>query len=137
MKSTARLLFFTVLMSMITICIHAQEKVYFTADAPETVVAGKTFRIAYSLNAEVESDVEPYLSETKGFVVLMGPTRSQSSSVEITNGARTKKSTTTYTYTFQVNVTGDYTIPCCELKTKKGAYQSNPLPIRVLSNGNK
>ena len=134
MKS-ARFHFFTILLSVVAVCTHAQENVCFTVNAPETVAAGEIFHIAYTLNDDVESDAAPYLSNTQDFVVLMGPALSRSLSASQVNGVQTRTATTTYTYTFQVNGAGDYTIPYCSLKTKKRTYRSNQLTIKVLPNG--
>ena len=79
-----------------TIGVWADDKVSFTADAPEVVVSGDQFRLTFTINSQKIRDFRA--PNIQGFEVLMGPSRSQQSSTQIINGQVTSTSSITFTY---------------------------------------
>ena len=60
------------------------EEVSFTAQAPESVVAGQQFRLVYTVNQDAK---DLRVAEMPDFEVLMGPSVSSQRSVQIVNGS--------------------------------------------------
>ena len=67
-----------------TITVWADDKITFTANAPEVVVSGDQFRLTFTVNSQKIRDFRA--PNIKGFEVLMGPSRSTQSSTNIING---------------------------------------------------
>ena len=59
----------------------ANDKITFTAAAPEVVVSGDQFRLTFTVNSQKVRDFRA--PSIKGFEVLMGPSRSTQSSTQI------------------------------------------------------
>ena len=57
--------------------------IYFTMEAPEALEVGEQFRLTFMLN---ESGTDLQLPDLSNFDVLMGPSTSQSSSMQTING---------------------------------------------------
>ena len=74
----------------------ADDKITFTANAPEVVVSGDQFRLSYTINSQKVRDFRA--PSIKEFDVLMGPSRSVQSSTNIVNGKVTSVSSITFTY---------------------------------------
>ena len=77
----------------------ADGKVSFTASAPDAVAVGDQFRLSYTVTTQKVRDFRA--PSMKGFDVLMGPSRSQQSSVQMINGQTTSTSSITFTYILQ------------------------------------
>ena len=92
-----------------TIGVMADEKISFTADAPEVVVSGDQFRLTFTINSQKIRDFRA--PNIQDFEVLMGPSRSQQSSTQIINGQVTSTSSITFTYILMADKEGTYTIP--------------------------
>ena len=76
--------------------VFADGKVSFTASAPDAVAVGDQFRLSYTVTTQKVRDFRA--PSMKGFDVLMGPSRSQQSSVQMINGQTTSTSSITFTY---------------------------------------
>ncbi|MGL4520302.1 MAG: BatD family protein [Phocaeicola sp.] len=111
-----------------TLC--ANDKITFTAAAPDAVVAGDQFRLTYTINTQKVKDFRA--PTIKGFDVLMGPSRSQQSSTQIINGTRTSTSSITFTYILRGTEPGDYTIPGASIQANGESALSNSLKVKVL-----
>ena len=87
--------------------INAQDKVTFKASAPDAVAVGDQFRLSFVVSS---TDIKDFRAPTiKGFDVLMGPSRSQQSSVQIINGNTTSTRSVTFTYILLATSEGTYT----------------------------
>ena len=76
--------------------VKAADKVRFVAEAADVVVSGDQVRLVFTVNSQ---DIKDFRAPSiKGFDVLMGPSRSQQSSIQIINGKRTSNSSTAFTY---------------------------------------
>lgn len=104
----------------------ADDKITFTASAPETVVMNEQFRLSYVVNTQNVKDLR--VPSIKDFEVLMGPSRSYS--MQMINGATTE--TLTYTYILKASKEGTFTIPAATIKAKGNTLVSNEIEIKVL-----
>lgn len=108
----------------------AGEEVVLKADAPDVVVSGDQFRLTFTVNTH---DVKDFRASTaKGFDVLMGPSRQQSSSTQIINGKVSSSKSITYTYILMAGEAGTYTIPAASVEVDHKKIFSNSLTIKVL-----
>lgn len=118
--------------AFIAVSIHAfaDDKVSFTASAPDAVAVGDQFRLAYTVTTQNVRDFRA--PSIKGFDVLMGPSRSQQSSVQIINGQTTSTSSITFTYILMANTEGKFTIPGATITANGNQMVSNSVYIKVL-----
>lgn len=116
---------------LISLNIFADEKVQFNASAPDVVIKGDNFRLEYTVNTTKVKDLR-IASNIKGFEILAGPYRSQSSSVSIINGKRTSSSSVTFTYTLSAMEEGTFTIPAATISANGEKMISNALTVKVL-----
>lgn len=108
----------------------ADEKVSFTASAPDAVVMGDQFRLSYTVTTQQVRDFRA--PSIKGFDVLMGPSRAQQSSTQIVNGHATSTSSITFTYILLATNEGSYTIPGATITADGDQLVSNSVKIKVL-----
>ena len=108
----------------------ADEKITFTAAAPEVVVSGDQFRLTFTVNSQKVRDFRA--PNIKGFDVLMGPSRSTQSSTQIINGNVTSTSTITFTYILMAEKEGTYSIPGAMIVADGKNYTSNSVNVKVL-----
>ena len=113
-----------------TIGVWADDKITFTANAPEVVVSGDQFRLTFTVNSQKIRDFRA--PNIKGFEVLMGPSRSTQSSTNIINGKVTSSSSITFTYILMADKEGDYSIPGATVVADGNPYVSNSVKIKVL-----
>ena len=113
-----------------TIGVWADDKVSFTADAPEVVVSGDQFRLTFTINSQKIRDFRA--PNIQGFEVLMGPSRSQQSSTQIINGQVTSTSSITFTYILMADKEGTYNIPGATVMVDGNNHTSNSVTIKVL-----
>lgn len=108
----------------------ADEKITFTASAPEVVVSGDQFRLTFSINSQKIKDFRA--PNIKGLEVLMGPSRSTQSSTQIINGNVTSTKSTTFTYILMAEKEGTYSIPGATIVADGNNYTSNSVSVKVL-----
>ena len=108
----------------------ANDKITFTAAAPEVVVSGDQFRLTFTVNSQKVRDFRA--PSIQGFEVLMGPSRSTQSSTQIINGNVTSTSTITFTYILMAEKEGTYSIPGATIVADGNNYTSNSVSIKVL-----
>lgn len=108
----------------------ADGKVTFTASAPDAVAVGDQFRLSYTVTTQKVRDFRA--PSIKGFDVLMGPSRSQQSSIQIINGSTTSTSSITFTYILMATTEGSYTIPGATILANGNQMVSNSAHIKVL-----
>lgn len=110
----------------LTVQAYADDKVTFTASAPDAVAVGDQFRLSYTVNTQkVKNFRAPSI---KGFDVLMGPSRSYS--MQSINGNTTE--TLTFTYILLAQKEGEYTIPGATITANGDQMLSNSVKIKVL-----
>lgn len=110
--------------------VKAADKVRFVAEAADVVVSGDQVRLVFTVNSQ---DIKDFRAPSiKGFDVLMGPSRSQQSSIQIINGKRTSNSSTAFTYILLAGSPGTYTIPAASVEVNGEKVFSNAIPIKVL-----
>ena len=125
-----RKIFFLLLMMTAIWQARAAEQVRLTADAPDVVVSGDQFRLVFTVNSQ---DIKDFRAPSiSGFDVLMGPTSSRQSSIQIINGKRTSNSSTTFTYILMAGKEGTYTVPAASVEVDGKKIFSNSLQIKVL-----
>ena len=105
---------------------YADDKVTFTASAPDAVAVGDQFRLSYTVNTQNVRDFRA--PSVKGFDVLMGPSRSYSR--QNINGNVTEN--LIFTYILLAKAEGEYTIPGATLSVGRDQYLSNSVKIKVL-----
>ena len=105
-------------------------KVSFTASAPDAVAVGDQFRLSYTVTTQKVRDFRA--PSIKGFDVLMGPSRSQQSSVQMINGQTTSTSSITFTYILMATAEGSFTIPGATITAEGNQIVSNSVQIKVL-----
>lgn len=105
--------------------------VTFKAVAPNAVVMGQQFRLAYTVNAEAKaSDLR--IPELADFDVLMGPSTSSSMSTQIINGSVSSETAFTFTYILMPKKEGTFNIGAASIKVKGANYTSNAVSVKVL-----
>lgn len=110
--------------------VKAADNVRFVAEAADVVVSGDQVRLVFTVNSQ---DIKDFRAPSiKGFEVLMGPSRSQQSSIQIINGKRTSSSSTAFTYILLAGSPGTYTIPAASVEVDGEKVFSNALTIKVL-----
>ncbi len=120
-----KVILFFILISTV-IGTWADDKITFTANAPEVVVSGDQFRLSYTVNTKKVRDFRA--PSIKDFEVLMGPSRSvQYQSI---NGVETN--TITFTYILMAGKEGTYNIPGATIVADGNNYTSNSVEIKVL-----
>ena len=98
--------------------------------AADVVVSGDQVRLVFTVNSQ---DIKDFRAPSiKGFDVLMGPSRSQQSSIQIINGMRTSNSSTAFTYILLAGSPGTYTIPAASVEVNGEKVFSNAISIKVL-----
>ena len=110
--------------------VWADDEIVLKAEAPEVVVSGDQFRLTFTVNSHDVKDFRA--SSAKGFDVLMGPSRQQSSSTQIINGKVSSSKSITYTYILLAGEAGNYTIPAASVEVDHKKIFSNALSIKVL-----
>lgn len=110
--------------------VKAADKVRFVAEAADVVVSGDQVRLVFTVNSQ---DIKDFRAPSiKGFDVLMGPSRSQQSSIQIINGKRISNSSTAFTYILLAGSPGTYTIPAASVEVNGEKVFSNAISIKVL-----
>ncbi|MBP5306628.1 MAG: protein BatD [Paludibacteraceae bacterium] len=96
-----------------------------------TVVAGKPFKISYTLN---EKDGRNFSAPSFGEIeVVAGPFRSVSTNLQIINGQASSSYQETYTYTLIPHKTGTFHIGPASIQMNGSRITSNALTINVVA----
>ncbi len=113
---------------MVPAIFAGADNVRFTMSAPNVVTAGEQFRLSFTLNEE-GSDLK--LPDLSGFEILMGPSTSQSTSIQIINGRTTQEVSFSYIFILRAKQEGTFTIQPGSIKVDGKTYESNSLKIEV------
>lgn len=125
-----RLITLGVSLIIIAIYAFADGNVTFTATAPDAVAVGDQFRLSYTVTTQKIRDFRA--PSIKSFEVLMGPSRSQQTSVQVINGTTTTTASITFTYILLATSEGEYTIPGATITAAGNQMVSNSVKIKVL-----
>lgn len=98
--------------------------------APNAVSVGDQFRLTFTLNQRGENLQLPDLGM---FDVLMGPSTSQATSIQMINGKTTQSQTFSYTYILRAKEEGTFNIRPGSITVDGKVIQSNPLTIQVVT----
>lgn len=101
----------------------------FVMEGPEVVAMGEQFRLGFTLN---ERGTDLQLPDLSNFDVLMGPSTSQSSSIQIINGKTTQTSSFSYIFILRAKKEGKFSIRPASIKVGGKTYESNSLNIEVV-----
>lgn len=104
----------------------SDDKITFTANAPEVVVSGDQFRLSYTVNTKKVRDFRA--PNIKEFEVLMGPSRS----VQYQNINGVETNTITFTYILMAGKEGTFSIPGATIVADGNNYTSNSVTVKVL-----
>lgn len=104
-------------------------QVSFTASSEKVVQAGETFRLVYTINANVSGFEAPPIQH---FDVLSGPNRSTSQSFEYINGKSTQSINNSFTYYLRARKEGTFNIPPAKAVVDGKEYKSNPIDVKVI-----
>lgn len=116
---------------LMAVALHTwADGVKFTASAPNAVVKGDQFRVAYTVTTQKVKDFRAPTFD--GVEVLMGPSQSHQSSTRIVNGEVTSTSTITYTFILMATEEGEVKVPGATIVAEGKKLTSNSLAIKVL-----
>ena len=116
---------------LLTVFAYAKaDEVTFTADAPNAVVMGETFRLSYTINTHNAKNFR--VGEITDFDLLMGPTQSSSMRTTNINGQRSTVKTLTYTCVLRPQKEGTFTIPAASIVAEGKQMNSKELTVKVL-----
>lgn len=124
------LIVITLLICSLTCFTAKAEELSFTADAPNAVIMGETFRLSYTINTHKAKGFR--VGNITDFDILMGPSQSSSSSTSIINGVRTSSRTLTFTCILRPKKEGTYTIPAATITADGKQMTSEELTVKVL-----
>lgn len=105
------------------------DNIQFVMEGPEVVAMGEQFRLGFTLN---EKGTDLQLPDLSNFDVLMGPSTSQSSSIQIINGKTTQSSSFSYIFILRAKKEGKFSIRPASIKVGGKTYESNSLNIEVV-----
>ncbi|MGD9931411.1 MAG: BatD family protein [Mangrovibacterium sp.] len=128
MSNMIRKLIFSILL-MIPVLFAGADTVRFTMSGPNVATVGEQFRLSFTLN---ERGTDLQLPELSGFDILMGPSTSQSSSIQIINGKTTQSVSFSYIFILRAKQEGKFTIRPASIKVDGKVYESNELEIEVV-----
>ena len=102
----------------------------FVMSGPGVVGKKEQFRLTLTLNQRGGENLK--LPNLGNFEVLMGPSTSSSSSIQIINGKTTQNFTYSYTFILRAKKTGKFTIRPASIEVNSKVYQSNSINIEVI-----
>ena len=108
------------------------DDVTFKGSAPPAVAMGSQFQLVYVVNVVNAKDFRLPPSLTENFDLLMGPSASTSTSMQIINNQRTSSVSTTYTCILMPKKEGTFELEPATVKIGNSEYKSNAVTIKVL-----
>jgi len=105
------------------------QQISFTMEAPKVVELGEQFRLAFTVNAKGQNLKLPELSD---FLILMGPSTTQSSSFQIINGTSSQSVSFSYLFILKAKKDGKFTINPASINVNGTTITSNSLTIEVV-----
>jgi hypothetical protein len=114
---------------LLSVSLSAQD-VVLKAEYPAVVTAGQQFSVMWTVNAGGGEVAFPPFT---GFVKLMGPQKSYSSSTQIINNRMSTQTSYTYVYYLQAVNEGKFVIPPAVFTLKNKDFRSDSMYIEVIS----
>ncbi|MBQ3153549.1 MAG: protein BatD [Bacteroidaceae bacterium] len=114
----------------IILAVAFADEISFVASAPNAVVVGQQFKLSYKVNRGNAKELQ--IPSIDGFTILMGPSRSSSSSYSNYNGQVTSTVSLTYTYILRADKEGTFTLPAATTEVEGKQVKSNSVEIKVL-----
>ena len=114
----------------IILAVAFADEISFVASAPNAVVVGQQFKLSYKVNRGNAKEL--HIPSIDGFTILMGPSRSSSSSYSNYNGQVTSTVSLTYTYILKAEKEGTFTLPAATTEVEGKQVKSNSVEIKVL-----
>lgn len=114
----------------IILAVAFADEISFVASAPNAVVVGQQFKLSYKVNRGKAKEL--HIPSIDGFTILMGPSRSSSSSYSNYNGQVTSTVSLTYTYILKAEKEGTFTLPAATTEVEGKQVKSNSVEIKVL-----
>jgi hypothetical protein len=118
------------LIFLFTFSLRAQD-ISIKAEYPSVVNAGEQFTVSWTVNSGGGEFAAPPFN---GFMKLIGPQTSYSSSTQIINGKMSHSTSYSYVYYLQSVKEGKYVIAPAEFTLKNKTYTSDSLYIEVIGN---
>jgi hypothetical protein len=113
---------------LLSVSLGAQD-ITVKAEYPSLVNAGQQFSVMWTVNAGGGELTTPSFV---GFVKLLGPQTSYSSSTQIINGKMSQQTSYSYVYYLQAGKEGKYVIAPAQFTLKGKAYLSDSMHIEVM-----
>ncbi len=121
---------FTGVVILLFFTFHGKaQDIQFLAATKNMVAVGEQFRLVFSLNAKCSNFKAPSM---ESFAVLMGPSTSQSTSMQFINGQVSQSVSFSYTYILQATTEGKFTFDPAEAVINGKTYKSNAVTIEVV-----
>ena len=125
-----RIIYLWAMLMMASLSVWADDEVTFTASAPDAVAVGDQFRLSYTVTTQKVRDFRA--PSIQGFDVLMGPSRSTQTNMQMINGKTSTTQSITFTYILMAKTEGTYTIPGATITADGNQMVSNSVKIKVL-----
>lgn len=119
------------LIVLFSFSLRAQD-ISIKAEYPSVVNAGEQFTVQWTVNSGGGEFAAPPFT---GFMKLLGPQTSYSSSTQIINGKMSHQTSYSYVYYLQAVNAGKYVIPPAEFTLKNKTYASDSMYIEVIGKG--
>jgi hypothetical protein len=119
------------LILLFSLCVRAQD-ISIKAEYPSVVNAGEQFSIMWTVNTGGGEFAAPPFT---GFIKLIGPQTSYSSSTQIINGKMSHQTSYSYVYYLQSVNAGKFVIAPAEFTIANKTYASDSLHIEVIGSG--
>ncbi len=120
------------LVSLLFTCSVMGQATAIEISAPESVSAGTSFRITYTVNETSGKFLAPKFDDS---FTVNGPRISTSRSTQWINGNVTSTSTTDYMFFIVAQKEGTFTIPSAQYTMKNATVSSAPVTITVSNSG--
>lgn len=120
-------IFFILFTSLASEQISAQ--IEFRGRAPHVVQTGERFQLIYTVNARTEA---PTFNLPDALKLLSGPGISESTQMQLINGAMSSSFSKTYTYVIEAITEGKYTIEPARITAEGKTVESNRINIEVV-----
>jgi hypothetical protein len=121
-----------IILIITSVAVLKAQDITFKASAPPSVALGSQFKLTYIVNVHNSTDLRVPSSLSESFDLLMGPSTSTSTRMEINNGKSTSSVSTTYTFIFVAKKEGTFNFESATIKIGNSEYKSNPITINVL-----
>lgn len=122
-----------IVISLIPLCIRAQEAKLTASASPNVMRVGDQFNLTFTSDQEI---TELELPDSDVAEILGGPSQGHQQSVYAVNGKVTTSSTYQYTYFMRALKEGKFTIPGVTAKFRNKVIRSNAVTIEVVAGQN-